>query len=471
MKLKESFTIQATVDKQSANLQESADGTPFIMPRIEAIHAGTTKNFNHYLPEKLKGDFDLKSGVYSWTSPYPKPVIYNHDTMTEATGRVMSAAYTDYTSTGKPGIIIIPKITEPNAIKAIQDGRLLTVSIGAYTDSIICSITGVDVLKDGFTGYQPGEYYDGVLCEWIIGDVWFDEVSWVNVPADENAKIIDIQPAIVSPEPVPTSESANRSLGEKFGIPRGVPITISEAQETDYNYVENNKEEEPKGMEHAENKTILEKEDDNKVVDPVAVYPEEPGKDGIVGEPGPAAPTGTPDTETTPDVPDEPKEPIVEPDTAVPTDDPVPAPVTTPVEPQTDPAPVTPVIEPTEPKAEGQESHSHVTIESLLVENARLKAQNDVLLEDLKSHYIDMIVKTKQTTSESYRERLEKRTLESLKDTLEDVTEESSITENKTARKTPATIESPVKESDNLSSKEREVSIEDKINALSSLFK
>ena len=60
MKLKESFTIQATVDKQSANLQESADGTPFIMPRIEAIHAGTTKNFNHYLPEKLKGDFELK---------------------------------------------------------------------------------------------------------------------------------------------------------------------------------------------------------------------------------------------------------------------------------------------------------------------------------------------------------------------------------------------------------------------------
>lgn len=462
MKLKESFIIQATVDKQSANLQESADGTPFIMPRIEAIHAGTTKNFNHYLPEKLKGDFELKSGVYSWTSPYPKPVIYNHDTTTEATGRVMSAAYTDYTSTGKPGIIIIPKITEPNAIKAIQDGRLLTVSIGAYTDSIICSITGVDVLKDGFTGYQPGEYYDGVLCEWIIGDVWFDEVSWVNVPADENAKIIDIQPAIVSPEPVPTSESANRSLGEKFGVPRGVPITISEAQETDYNYVENNKEEEPKGMEHAENKTILEKEDDKKVIDPAVTDPE------TTIEPDGA---DTPENETTPDVTKKPEEPIVEPDTLVPADEPTPAPVTTPAEPQTDPAPVTPVAEPTEPKAEGQENHSHVTIESLLIENARLKAQNDVLLEDLKSHYIDMIINAKQTTSESYRERLQKRTLESLKDTLEDVSEESSITENKAPRKAPATIESPIKESDKLSSKETEVSLEDKVNALSSLFK
>lgn len=34
-----------------------------------------------------------------------------------------------------------------------------------------------------------GEQYGGNVCEWVAGDLFFDELSWVNVPADSDAMI------------------------------------------------------------------------------------------------------------------------------------------------------------------------------------------------------------------------------------------------------------------------------------------
>ncbi len=170
---------------------KSKTGEKFILPRIEAIHAGTTRNFTRYLADKLKGDPLNHTGVYSWLYPFAKPVIYNHDTDTEATGRIHSAAFSKDTQAGKPGIIVIPKITDPVAIEKVLDERLLTVSIGATTDSAICTICGTDIIQEGFCGHMKGESYDGHIAEWIIGQVWFDELSWVNVPADQNAMVVD----------------------------------------------------------------------------------------------------------------------------------------------------------------------------------------------------------------------------------------------------------------------------------------
>lgn len=122
-------------------------------------------------------------------APYPKPVIHNHDTDTEATGRVYSASFSEYTSAGRPGIIVTPKITQEKAIKDILEGRLLTVSIGASTNAAVCSICGTDIINEGFCGHMRGEEYDGQVAEWVAGDLFFDELSWVNVPADSDAMI------------------------------------------------------------------------------------------------------------------------------------------------------------------------------------------------------------------------------------------------------------------------------------------
>lgn len=181
-------------------------GSRFLLPRIEAIHAGTTRNNTRYMEDKLKGDPLGKSGVYSWMHPYPKPVIYNHDINTEATGRVYSASFVKETKAGRPGLIVIPKITDEKAIQGILDSRLLTVSIGATTDSAVCSICGTDIIEEGWCGHDKGGVYDGHTCDWIIGQVFFDELSWVNVPADSDAMVTDVGEALLAEAFASTSE-------------------------------------------------------------------------------------------------------------------------------------------------------------------------------------------------------------------------------------------------------------------------
>lgn len=39
--------------------------------------------------------------------------------------------------------------------------------------------------------HDKGSIYDGVKCEWIMGNIWFNECSWVNVPADTEAGVFD----------------------------------------------------------------------------------------------------------------------------------------------------------------------------------------------------------------------------------------------------------------------------------------
>lgn len=183
----------------------------FLMPKIEVIHAGKTRNNTRYLADKLKGDPQLQSGVYSWLYPYPKPVIMNHDTNTAPTGRIHAASFTKDTKAGKEGIIAVPKITDPNAIESILDGRLMTVSIGATTDAAICNICGTDIIEEGFCGHMKGESYDGNMCEWIVGNVYFDELSWVNVPADQTAMVIDTGKILTAAQ---STESINLDLTE-----------------------------------------------------------------------------------------------------------------------------------------------------------------------------------------------------------------------------------------------------------------
>lgn len=173
---------------------ESSDKPKVLIPKIEAIHAGTTANYTTYSDNYLHGSLESHSGVYSWTYPYPKPVLKNHDTWEEPLGRVTSAQFITDSLTGRSANVIMPTITDPEAIEKILDGRYLTVSIGGETDSAICSICGQDIINEGWCEHNKGQEYevDGrmVKCSWLIGEIWFHEVSFVNVPADEHAQVV-----------------------------------------------------------------------------------------------------------------------------------------------------------------------------------------------------------------------------------------------------------------------------------------
>ena len=98
----------------------------------------------------------MKKGIRSWTSPYKKPVLTNHDDTKDPIGRVISGKYLQ-TERGisdkdwKPILResegygyqrLTVKITDPEAIKKILDGRYQTVSVRMSTDHCTCSICG-----------------------------------------------------------------------------------------------------------------------------------------------------------------------------------------------------------------------------------------------------------------------------------------------------------------------------------------
>jgi regulator of replication initiation timing len=156
-----------------------------IVTVVEAIHNGMTKNFTYYPADKLE------QSAPTWTDPYRKPVLKNHDTYTEPLGRVIKQEFVK--SSIDPNLFTIRlhlEITDPDTIAKVLDGRYHTLSIGGSTDSCICSICNKDIVKEGFCGHWKGRTYEGKQAFWTIGNMTFDEISFVNVPADANAQVI-----------------------------------------------------------------------------------------------------------------------------------------------------------------------------------------------------------------------------------------------------------------------------------------
>jgi hypothetical protein len=210
-------SINITFSKESEEAQhrarsfvESKNGV--LIPTIEAIHSSVTRNRTFYSPTKLRGKADYTSketnqirptGIFSWTKPFAKPMLLNHDIEVDPLGRVTRAEFKNKTSTGVPGIICYPEITDPEAALKVLDSRYKTVSVGSDTNAAICSICGKNML-DEWCDHRRGQMYEGKLCFWSIGDVWFAELSFVNRPSDEHAGVTEI------PE---VKESTGVSLG------------------------------------------------------------------------------------------------------------------------------------------------------------------------------------------------------------------------------------------------------------------
>lgn len=415
-KLIETVTVKVAGKKKSSTLlTEGLEPSEYLMPRIEAIHAGRTRNYNHYLADKLKGDASIGSGVYSWLAPYPKPVIYNHDTDTDATGRIMSAAFADYTQAGRPGIIVIPKITEPKAVQALKDGRLMTVSIGATSDAAICSICGTDIVNEGYCGHMKGEEYNGQVAEWIAGNIWFDELSWVNVPADSDAMVIDTQSSIFldvpregATEKTQTKESAPSTINSYFGVPKHTNLIVVESKGFKKAIAEIKTQEENHEMEDELDKTQIAEETVEPVVEPVV-------------------------PETEPAV-----EPVVTPEGETVVDSEVPSKGDT---------PETPAVSDEEDKEKTEAPADEKEIEAekapieadaeLVSENLRLTAtatglrsQVESLTKELKTLYVNRIVEKSTVATdkkEALVEKLSNRSIDSLKDRLEDLEESLEV--------------------------------------------
>lgn len=144
---------------------------------------GLTANYNNYSAA------ELEKALESWVSPYPKPIILNHDLNTEPIGRVM-AAKMDKEEDGSTFVRLQVAITDPVAAQKIIDKRYLTGSVGGRAGKAICSISGDDLAKESVGGkpnfpkYRRGQVYKGKLAFIDMQDISFKEYSFVNQPAD-----------------------------------------------------------------------------------------------------------------------------------------------------------------------------------------------------------------------------------------------------------------------------------------------
>lgn len=176
-------------DKAALCTQESDSSikpsTDSLLVVHEALHVGPTRNFTWYLDEALE------DSVSTWTYPYLRPVIKNHDEENGDTiGRIVEASYGKKSSLSKTGYLsltaMIPGKKEKESVK---NGLLSTVSIGAIIHGARCSICNQEIATDGPCEHERGEEYDGKICYWMIYKMEAKELSYVNVPSDKYAQV------------------------------------------------------------------------------------------------------------------------------------------------------------------------------------------------------------------------------------------------------------------------------------------
>lgn len=197
----DSFAIKPAVKENNKKLMFSDSGAvkeeASLICNVSATHSGTLINNRVYPPDSMR------KGVRSWTHPYKKPVLTNHDEQGEPIGRVLKAKYMktplgidskEYkpllkVTDGYGYIDLVLKVTDPEAIKKVLDGRYETVSVRMSTNHAFCSICNTDWADEGPCDHTPGKKYDEGLAYITTGDLTYREISFVNIPADEYARV------------------------------------------------------------------------------------------------------------------------------------------------------------------------------------------------------------------------------------------------------------------------------------------
>lgn len=157
-----------------------------LIVEIAAIHEGVSKNYNRYTQEALE------SAVPTWMSPFPKPLLLNHDLESEPLGRMVNSEF-KRNAEGKSYIQLRAAVIDPEAAMKVIDGRYLTGSVGGVPTAAICSICHSDIIaaaKEGERcGHMRGQTYNEQVCVYEHRGISFHEYSFVNAPGDSESQI------------------------------------------------------------------------------------------------------------------------------------------------------------------------------------------------------------------------------------------------------------------------------------------
>ena len=201
---------QLLVDSQGSN------GSTGVRVTIQATYSGYLLN-NRVYPGRR-----MRDGAKSWlstdnggTSGFNKPFLLHHDMREDAIGRVDFQKFTalktgtDFkedwrtpsigTDLGSGFITLSGIISDADAQAKVLDGRYKTVSTGQSSDQAFCSICKADWAGVGWFDEEPCEHTPGTVHKvdgkkfqayLVTGKLDYDECSFVNMPANENASVI-----------------------------------------------------------------------------------------------------------------------------------------------------------------------------------------------------------------------------------------------------------------------------------------
>ncbi|MBT9164338.1 MAG: hypothetical protein DDT23_00333 [candidate division WS2 bacterium] len=225
MKFFEDYVLSIKKENISANEMRDIKDM-FLLTESESIHLEVvTRNGTFYPQESMTkivfNEIGHPSGLESWTKPYYKPVLINHNQYISALGRVFS------TEIGMENNVKFVKtyalITDEDAIAKILSGIYYTESIGSDVSEVRCSICLQDITKDFCGHLRFQKYEDGKLCYWIIKKLWFEEKSYVNIPSDGSAKTVGVQ--LISSDAMPkymNLYATDKKISEFYKIDNGV---------------------------------------------------------------------------------------------------------------------------------------------------------------------------------------------------------------------------------------------------------
>ena len=218
----ETFTIKdsaktaaKTRERVSNMIQDSAKSNSKVslLSEIAVTHAGIVNgNLGYYKPK------EMRDSAMTWIKPFEKPLLFGHQHDGEPLGRVKGSIYKtitpmmdglrdasgfeishDLANAGSKAVGFLQNLvstTDPDAVAKVMDERYLTVSVHGSTSKMECSICGTDWLKDGMCEHRFGQDYEledsdeKKLAFWIAGEFIWDELSYVNMPADPIAIVV-----------------------------------------------------------------------------------------------------------------------------------------------------------------------------------------------------------------------------------------------------------------------------------------
>lgn len=193
--------VDSLKDSNGVDLKIDPKNAPDrILVKVPATHGGfVNHNGFFYKPD------GMNLGYLSWTQPFHKPVLINHNEDGSPIGRVVDShfvvddpalyrsLYGKTENIPTAHIDLVLDINDKDAIANILNGKYLTVSQSAICYDVRCSECDADMRSPDRCEHQRNSIIDGKRVHWKFGAMTYKEVSFVNVPSDEFAKIESIE--------------------------------------------------------------------------------------------------------------------------------------------------------------------------------------------------------------------------------------------------------------------------------------